>query len=77
MKKGDLVRNTKEFDTKTTKVGIIVEENINYYAVKWIYIPNHKDEYCVEKHYGLSLTQHFYKNKKNSLYRIKNGLGHN
>jgi hypothetical protein len=75
MIRGDLVTDTKKYDTKKSKVGIIVDNNDCYYAVKWIHVPKGYEPYIIESKYGISLTQHFYKDKPLTLFKVKHVLG--
>jgi len=79
MVKGELVTNTRIYDTKKSKLGIIVDDNDVYYAVKWVHIPKDCNPSIIESRYGFSLTQHFYKelyrDRPPSLFKVKDGLG--
>jgi len=73
---GDLVQNTKEKRTTSTKIGIIIAENQHYYAVKWLFVPKGLPDHDLKCLYGLSITQHYYKtNNPLSIYKVKNVLG--
>mgnify|MGYP003113191089 CR=1 FL=1 len=76
MKPGDLVTTSKIFDTKTSKIGIIISEDNNHYKVKWLFVPLFSDLDELESKYRLSLTQYYYKNVvKNALFKVKDVLG--
>ena len=76
MRVGDLIQDSEFSLTPQTKIGIIVDENKNYYSVKWLFVPKGQPEYQLRRLYGLSITQHFYKTDRPlSIYRVKDVLG--
>ena len=76
MSVGDLVQDTKEPLTSTTRIGIITAENNHYYPVTWLYVPKGFYSYELHRLHGLSIAQHYYKiGKTPTLYRVKDVLG--